>query len=330
MALQTYGVLRGTVVDHKPGTAANPHFQLHAVDSAGTHYRVAINVKSDVTPSELEYLIDSAFAHPILADVAVLRSGWTALERKSGGVALDFIRANLFDRERLRTLPFDVPGPDNDLNEKLALYVRRAIAGEGATAFAFGERWPTEATVPDKEFGFKPGNGVHDIHMNQSNVGSFVKDDGVWQDGALLLHFPGEPEQWVAVFLKFQSQGWHTDDLTGHKIAGPGDPPDGRVRIVAALVNAVQTPEVEFVTLLNTTDAAIDLGGWTLADRDGHTMALSGSIPAGETLRIQLTPRVTLPNRGGTISLLDASGLKVDGVAYTGEQAIEPGRTIAL
>ena len=30
------------------------------------------------------------------------------------------------------------------------------------------------------------------------------------------------------------------------------------------------------------------------------------------------------------MSLLDASGLKVDGVAYTGEQAAEPGRTIVF
>ena len=146
--------------------------------------------------------------------------------------------------------------------------------------------------MPDKVFGFRPGNGVHDIHMNQSNVGRFVADDGVWQDGALLLHFPGAAEQWVAVFLKFQSQTWHTDDVTGHRIAGPGDPPDGRVRIVGALVNAVQTPEVEFVTLLNTTDDAIDLAGWALADRDAHTMALGGALPAGETLRIELAPPV--------------------------------------
>ena len=223
-----------------------------------------------------------------------------------------------------------MPGPDNDLNETLALYVRRAIADPEATVFAFGERWPTEEDVPDKVFGFLPGNGVHDIHMNQSNVGRFVADDGVWQDGALLLHFPGAAEQWVAIFLKFQSQGWHTDDATGHKIAGPGDPPDGRVRIVAALVNAIETPEVEFVTLLNTTAETVDLAGWSLADRDKHTMALTGTIAAGETLRVSSTPRVTLPNRGGIISLLDASGLKVDGVAYTGEQAAEPGRTIAF
>jgi len=43
---------------------------------------------------------------------------------------------------------------------------------------------------------------------------------------------------------------------------------------------------------------------------------------------VQLTPQVMLPNRGGLITLIDAAGLKVDGVSYTAAQ--EPGRTIAF
>ncbi len=328
MPLKNYGVLCGSVIDHRAAAGANAHYQLHVVAGA-THLRIAVNVASQLQPSELEYVIDDDFRHPILTDVLSLPVGWNPLESRRGGVALDFIRADLFDRDALRALPFDVPGPDNDLNEKLAHYVRRAVADEGATVYAFGERWGPEEGKADKIFGFEPGNGVHDIHMNQSNVGRFRRDDGVWQDGALLLHFPAA-EQWVAIFLKFQSQGWHTDDATGHALAQPGDPPDGAVRIVAALVNAVQSPETEFVTLLNTTDSAIDLAGWRLVDRDAHAMSLDGTIAAGETLRLQLTPQVVLPNGGGSITLLDAAGLKVDGVAYTGERTTEPGRTLAF
>jgi uncharacterized protein YukJ len=167
MPLRNYGVLRGRVVDHELASAANPHFQLHAV-AGETHYRVAVNVESKQQPSELEYLVDSDFRHPILDALAPLADGFSELERKPGGAALDFIRANLFDRSLLRELPFDVPGPDNDLNEKLALYVRRAIADPAATAFAFGERWGPDAGKADPEFGFTPGLGVHDIHMNQA------------------------------------------------------------------------------------------------------------------------------------------------------------------
>ena len=53
--------------------------------------------------------------------------------------------------------------------------------------------------------------------MNQGNVGQFVEDDGVFQDGGLFMHFPDQQE-WIGVFLKFQSQAWHTDDVTGHTI----------------------------------------------------------------------------------------------------------------
>jgi uncharacterized protein YukJ len=329
MPLRNYGVLRAGIVDHRQAASANEHFQLHLV-AGDAHDRVAVNVASKLAPSALEYLIDSDFRHPILDELAALDPGWHPLESKAGGVALDFIRANLFDRSLLRVLPFDVPGPDNDLNEKLAHYVRRVIADGGASAYAFGERWGPEQGLPDKIFGFEPGGGVHDIHMNQANVGQFVGDDGVWQDGALLLHFPAQA-QWVAIFLKFQSQTWHTDDATGHALGdGQAAVPDGAVRIVAALANAVQTPEAEFATLLNTTAAAIDLAGWTLVDRDRHAMALDATIAAGETLRVALTPPVMLPNGGGTLTLLDAAGLRVDGVAYTGEQAAEPGRTIVF
>jgi uncharacterized protein YukJ len=62
-------------------------------------------------------------------------------------------------------------------------------------------------------FGFEPGRGVHDVHMNQGNARHdyHARDNGIWQDGALFLHLKREP-RWVAVFLAFQSQQWQTDD----------------------------------------------------------------------------------------------------------------------
>lgn len=333
MPLKSYGALKGSAVDRRLASGENGHFQIHVVDDA-TDYRVAVNVESALEPSELEYLVVSDFTHPLLADLAALPVGWNPLPSRAGGVALDFIRGSLFDRSAMRTLPFAVPGPDNDLNEKLDHYVQRALGDEHATVYAFGERWGPENGRKDKIFGFLPGNGVHDIHMNQANVGRFVDDDGVWQDGALLLYFPAHdttPEQWVAIFLKFQSQTWHTDDATGHQLpVDPGAAPDGSVRVVAALANAADSPETEFVTLLNTTARTIDLDGWQLADRDRNTMRLAGRIAPGESLRLRLAPPVVLPNGGGVVTLLDAAGLRVDGAAYTAAQAREPGRTIVF
>ena len=81
----------------------------------------------------------------------------------------------------------------------------------------------TRARDPDKVFGFSPGNGVHDIHTNQGNAQQFRGDDGVWPDGGLLLRFPAQ-DQWVAVFLAFQSQPGTptTRPGTPSPVPGPG------------------------------------------------------------------------------------------------------------
>ena len=78
----------------------------------------------------------------------------------------------------MKVMPATAPGPDNDLADKLAHYVERATADADARMYAFGERWGPVEDNPDKIFGFQPGNGVHDIHMNQGNSGQFVRDDG--------------------------------------------------------------------------------------------------------------------------------------------------------
>ena len=71
-----------------------------------------------------------------------------------------------------------------------------------------------EENTPDSYFRFKPGNGIHDIHMNQGNVEKWQGDDGIWQDGGILIHFEKE-EEWIGIFLAFQSQSWCTDE-EGH------------------------------------------------------------------------------------------------------------------
>src|SRR3954470_10031972 len=220
MPLQDYGVLAGRVVGtRREGSADTPHYQIHLVDGAGTEYRAAINVLSQQSPSELLYLVNDDFRHPLTDALPAPASGWTEMPPQPGRANLDFIRGNLFDRAEMRTLPPDVTGPDNDLADLLDHYVQRAMGDPRVAAFVFGERFGPEPATPDKVFGFRPGNGVHDVHMNQGNSTQFRRDDGIWQDGGLLLHLVAE-SRWVAIFLAFQSQAWHTDDTTGHAIVG--------------------------------------------------------------------------------------------------------------
>jgi uncharacterized protein YukJ len=165
---------------------------------------VAVNVKSQQAPSELLYLVSDDFRHPLTNAMPTGGSGWTALPSRPGGSNLDYIRANLFDRSTMRPLPPEVTGPDNDLADLLDHYVRRAERDPQVTAYVFGERWGPEPDTPDKVFGFRPGNGVHDVHLNQGNSTQLRRDDGVWQDGGLLLHLAAE-SRWVGIFLAFQS-----------------------------------------------------------------------------------------------------------------------------
>lgn len=351
MGMPNYSVLRGRAADVRQGSGRSPHYQILVIDEM-EKFRIAVNVQS-ADGSEIFYVAKSDFRHPICDDLLALKKGLTAVESKPGGVALDFIRGNLFQPGEMVQLPVSAPGPDNDLNEKIDQYAQRAMSDEEAEVFALGIAWGPERDKQDQYFHFLPGRGIHDIHMNQGNPpGKYERDNGPWQDGGLFFHFPAQ-DQWVALFMKFQSQGWHTDDATGNMLPGQGggapsdqgdgdtgtipvdhqptaDLPDGQLRIVAALVNAVKTPEHETVTLLNTMHEAVNLDGWQLKDKQKNATALTGTIAPGETLRVDVVPPMALSNQGGIISLIDPRGRKVHGVSYTRQLAAQPGRTLTF
>ena len=277
--------------------------------------------------------MDEIFDHPLIEELETLPLGFNELESKPGGMALDYIRGNCFDTTKMKPLPHDIPGPDNDLNELIHKYIAKAIAMEGSAVYAFGEKWGPEPKR-DKYFGFTPGNGIHDIHMNQGSADIWKADNGVFQDGGLIIHLPDE-DKWVAIFLAFQSQCFHTDDTTGHRISEICDGSengDKRVRIIAALIN----PEgydfgLESVMLLNITPKPIDLTGWAIADKNKKKAYLEGSIAAGEARKVRLSGKdAQLSNKGGIITLLDQKGLKVDGVSYTKKEASISGWTIVF
>jgi uncharacterized protein YukJ len=144
MPLHQYGVLKGQAIAvRREDDADSPHYQVHiAADLAD--YRIAVNVRSQTAPSELLFLVDTQFQHPITAQLGALPLGWTPLQSRPGGVALDFIRGNLLSRLDMRPLPSSQPGPDNDLSDQLEHYIARAIAENEALVYAFGQRWGPE------------------------------------------------------------------------------------------------------------------------------------------------------------------------------------------
>jgi uncharacterized protein YukJ len=360
-----YAVLEGHAIRGVPAPPRNDHYSVRVVDDE-LDYRIAINVRSNAKKfgKDLWFLLDEDFHHPIITALKelplgrkIFKSGSSIKERRDSGIALDFIRMNLFDRMKMKLFPGHLDGAHNDLNERIDDLIADMVGDEESLIYAFGEPWVNEPQK-DKVFGFKPGNGVHDIHMNQGDLtGDHAHEDGVYQDGGLIFYYAPE-DRYVAYFTKFQSQTWHTNDDTGHAISGsgedlepgggqggthgggthgggdpitPGHDPDFQVRIIAAMVNPIgPAPESETVTLLNTTAHAVDLKGWSLADKQKNRMPLTGTIAKGGVLQVAVQPPMQLSNAGGIISLLDKQGIKVHGVSYTAGQAHKEGVTITF
>ncbi|MFT9821028.1 DUF2278 family protein [Lysinibacillus sp. NPDC056185] len=218
MPLFKYGVLKGKVVDVRPVDSFDktPHYEVHIRarknNKSEEDYRIAINVASKVKPSEVLYFVSEDFNSNQITIIPNYEEGFTEVTNENREIALDYIRGGLFDPSKMIPLPATKNGPDNDLNEKVNKYMQEAMTKK-AIVYAYGEKFKTE-NERDKYFGFSPGRGIHDIHMNQGNSRDFRTDDGIWQDGGVLIHFE-EENRWVGIFLAFQSQSWCTDDY-GH------------------------------------------------------------------------------------------------------------------
>ena len=203
MPIASYGVLKCQPI-RGMHAADTSHYEVQVVDD-DLNYRIAVNVKSELSPHELLYYIDENYSHEILTDLDNLPSGFTALKSNPESLALDYLRGNLFDYRKMK-IAHHISNSDNELAEIIERYIDLAIRTSDAVIYAFGQRWGPE-NRRDQYFGFKPGNGIHDIHMNQGNSGKFEKDNGPYQDGGLFIHFPTKG-QCIAIFLAFQSQSF--------------------------------------------------------------------------------------------------------------------------
>jgi len=335
MGLKNYGVIKGQVFDYK-NTEKKNHFQvvIQTKTSLNDCYRVAVNVRSSEEGSpDLYYTLYSDFKHSFTEKFKQFDFGYTKLGQTPGPGAVDYIRSNMFDILKMQIIPATLPGPENDLVELVEFWVKKAKA-ENAEIYAFGERWFPKLPH-DNYFQDIPDQGIHDIHMNQGNPnpGSFSKDNGIWQDGGLFFYFP-QSNKWTALFLRFQTQAIHTDDVTGHPLKdGSGNMSTGTsinlpevnapVYIDAALVNPVPDDDEgqEKIILFNPNEITIDLEGWGILDASNRKETLHESIGSGETLTVTLSGNSTLlGNNGGIITLINYNDVKIDGVSYTRNQ----------
>ncbi len=334
MPLDVYGVLKAQARVRRLATEGQSHYDLHVV-AGGIDYRVAINVRSKLHPSSVEYLCSHDIVHPLTHELSALPLGFHRLEAVGPDrLALDYIRLNLFEPDEFLTLPCEGPGCRADLNEVLDEVLLDTLGNDDAVVYTFGEPWEAPGTS-DPVFRFRPARGMHEVHMNQGNDPSHWEQDGVWQDGGVLVEHR-TAGRWLGVFLKFQSQSWHTDDETGHALLPPksfnalqpvpldrhGKPhPDGMVRIVAASLDPLA------VTLLNVCPFPVDVGRWSIANRALFRWKLQGVLQAGESRVFPVGRALAFEEEGGLLTLFNQHDLKVHGVSYTPE-ALKSGELI--
>jgi uncharacterized protein YukJ len=349
--LTTYGVLRGKVDRfQREDDHDTPHLQIRVVDALQQAWRVPVNVLSKDQSFLVFHRADPLISHPILAGLNELVAGFSelAIPLRSPAASLDYLRAPLFDWPTGIAAPHVGPGENDDLQDTLITYLRQLQLQDGEL-FAFGAKFP----APGQAFQPRPidqelqtRQGVHDIHMNQGNAnpGSFAKDNGVFQDGGLILRFPNRD---VGLFLRFQTQWLPTDNSTGHRLPtaqpippasapggpGPTEPTPGvsnpAVYIERALVNpGGDDPGKEIVVIGNTSIATINLTGWQIVDRNNKAEVLTNLvIPGGESRLVRLSGAgAQLGNKGGAISLRNPAGDLVHAVSYARDDARDQDR----
>jgi uncharacterized protein YukJ len=328
----SYGVLRGKPDRYKrEDSASTPHLQIRVLEGGGQPWRIAVNVQSDTGSHVAFWVVDPLVGHPLLNSLPGLASGFTSVARNADH-ALDYVKAPLFDWKLGRLLPPSGSASSDDLQDLLSLYIDQC-KNAGGEIYAFGAKFDQNLHKPiDIEFGNTDGlHGIHDIHLNQGNVGAHAGDNGAFHDGGLILSFP---DRHLGLFLGFQTQRIPTDAAGNaapsavpiSQLLGGGPvvaiPPSG-VYIERALINpSGADPGREVVVLANLATTAAALAQWRLVDKNGRVTPLNVTIGGGQSVLITLDGSgVQLGNQGGTVTLQDDHQTQVHVVTYTAQDA---------
>jgi uncharacterized protein YukJ len=223
MPITNYSVLAGDPVAGKVVTGSSTHYQI-TMNAPSGPFTVAVNIQS-VDGSEVLYAIEEEFTPPDVAALQALPMGMTALKSEPGGLALDFVRSQIngspmITQQQMTLLPqVRSKGLSEEermlsraragaLQNAVVTLLNMTIADKDGVIYAFGSAYADSGKV----------DGIHDIHMNQGNpaAGGHSGDNGIWQDGALVIHLPSKGT-WTAVFIAFQTESWDTDS-SGNRV----------------------------------------------------------------------------------------------------------------
>ena len=336
-----YQSLRGKVHAYAPAEpAADPHLWV-ILEAAGEKYLATLNARSQrdaagepIGKSHLRYLIDCDFDHPIVPSILGRQLGMSEVERTYAGGALDYQRGNLFDPAAMRLLPAEGPG-DDTLAHRLGAILQVAQLQNSEVIFYGNALLRENPYQTNAAFGYTPNApySLDNIHMAQGDprdVNVRMHDNAIWHDGAAFI-WDEHARRMTAIFLAFQSQGWHSNAIGDLIDAATGceapryDYSGETPRLIPPIKRAAEitsahkfTDRSGAVVVANMSPAPLDVTGWRLFIDAGISFPLPmRSLAPGEPISLPL-PAGALNDRGGLITLLNTANLRVDGEAYRG------------
>lgn len=280
---------------------------------------------------------------PATSKLSALAKGFTK-QSGSNSLALDFLREGFLTPSAGTLLSHNPKDPTekNDILSYLDPLLSAAVTDK-STIYLWGSQYSDSDGT----------SGIHDIHMNQGNSGSFASENGTYQDGGIVIE-SADGNTWQGIFLAFATETEATDskgDATGPTFAEAlgGDttsststaaaqashPTKGTVGIEAAIVNpkgpdgdasGVGKGETVYVQNKSATDQS--LKGWTIETGAGGKETLGDVTLSAHSKRGFEVPGAPLGNKGGKILLKDAEGETVSEVSYTEKDARKEGKLV--
>ena len=201
---EKYVILRGKVMNKWYDIDERAHYHI-TVEASDKEYDIAINIGSIrykgkfFNSSPLNIYYDEEYKHSILEEMLKYGSGITLCSDK---VKLDYVRGNLFDKRKVRTIS-GLSKKKMYLIEIIEKKVKEAILNKDIEIFIFGNLYDNE-------------KGIHDIHMNQGSQSPHNINDRANNDGGVFF-YNSKTKKWTSLFIMFENQTLHTDEYGNAK-----------------------------------------------------------------------------------------------------------------
>lgn len=209
MSIKNYGVLKSKVLINEGELVSKRHRKHYNLITQGTSKRLEVNIdlQSQHFQPNVKILCIENYKNPLLEKFEDLAEGFTPLESVAGGLALDFLRQDLFPKADL----FDSNPLDGDvISQKLNTYL-----SDHEHIVVFGSLYGDEKVGEDHSGSQRSSkkiqleNGIDNVHLNQGNQGRHEGSNGIYQDGALFIK---NKKSYTAVFCCFDEQCDKTDE----------------------------------------------------------------------------------------------------------------------